>query len=147
MPSNDDDADADLTWRQKMIKMLTMIGQLKRKGKFDMNSEFMTSRRRSSKAKPANLAQNAISDPNEVDPNMLMFGNLDGKPKGSILDDINGNQESLTSNVGGYTPTEFPLEAKLLQPSYALEPASPSSDFDSGAAAARNENELNISNK
>ena len=48
----------------------------------------------------------------------------------SVLDDINGNTESATSNVGSYTPTEFPLEAKLMTPSYALEPASPSSEIE-----------------
>ena len=37
-----------------------------------------------------------------------------------------------TNDVGGYTPSEmvFPLEAKLVEPKYALEPASPSSDLE-----------------
>ena len=29
------------TWRGEMIKMLTLVGQLKRKGKFDVNSQYM----------------------------------------------------------------------------------------------------------
>ena len=106
-----------------MVKMLTMIGQLKRKGKFDLKSEFMKPPRSTTRA-----AENAISEPNgagSIDPNLLLYGNLDNSK--SILDDVNGNQESMTSNVGDYTPTEFPLEAKLMQPSYALDSASPSS--------------------
>lgn len=55
----------------------------------------------------------------------------------SVLDDINGNAESATSNVGSYTPTEFPLEAKLMSPSYALEPASPSSEIESFMAQSK----------
>jgi len=138
MPDDEDDKDGKMTWREKMIRMLTIVGQLKRKGKFDMNSDYMNRRRsKGNKAKPADLAKSAISDPNEVDPNLLMFANLDSKQKASssgTLDDINGNQES--SNVGSYTPTEFPLEAKLMQPSYALEPASPSSEIEAMAPSS-----------
>ena len=47
------------------------------------------------------------------------------------LSDINGNDMLASSDVGSYTPTEFPLEAKMMQPSYALEPASPSSEIES----------------
>ena len=49
---------------------------------------------------------------------------------GSIIEDINGNyQESDENKVGEYVPTEFPLEAKLNEPKYNLDSASPSSDL------------------
>ena len=41
MEDGDDDEDSHLSWREKVIKMLTMVGQLKRKGKFDLQSEYM----------------------------------------------------------------------------------------------------------
>ena len=98
-----------------MIKGLKSIGQLKRKGKFDLNSEFM-------KKKPSKAVDNAISDPiGRPDANSLL-GNPNSK---SILDDLGVGS---TGNVGSYVPTEFPLEAKLVQPAYTLEPASPSSN-------------------
>ena len=110
-----------------------MAGQLKRKGKFDPQKKFMKTQGNEKKK----ATQNAISEPNgagSLDQNLLLYGDFDKSKGASILDDINGNQESSTSNVGGYTPTEFPLEAKLMQPSYALEQASsPSSDFSSAA--------------
>lgn len=59
MPDDADEQDGE-TWRQKMVRMLSMIGQLKRKAKFDTNSEFMKPRS-SSKQK---VAQDAISEPN-----------------------------------------------------------------------------------
>ena len=52
MPADDDeDEDGKETWREKMIKALTIVGQLKRKGKFDMNSEYMRQRGKPNKAK------------------------------------------------------------------------------------------------
>ena len=158
MEDGTEDEDSHLSWREKMIKMLTIVGQLKRKGKFDMQSEYMRpSSRRSQAGKPTattSSATNALSEPNgAVDPNLLLFGGFSSNgnksaatsttksgSSSSILDDINGNyQESASSNlkekVGTYnTPSMFPLEAKLMQPSYALEPASPSSEIEHPAA-------------
>jgi len=93
-----------------MISMLKSVGQLKRKGKFDPRSEFM-------KAKH----HDAISGPKIPDSSSLL-----GNPASrSGLDDINNGL--LASNAGGYTPTEFPLEAKFVPPRYELDSASPSS--------------------
>ena len=53
-----------------------------------------------------------------------------GKPESkSIMDDL-GLQFSQPDKrkVGAYSPSEF--EARLVQPAYALEPASPSSDLE-----------------
>jgi len=68
--------------------LLTVVGQLKRKGKFGDNSEFMRKK---------DLAKNAISDPNasagssDAEANLLMFANLSNKASPQQLDDINGN--------------------------------------------------------
>ena len=72
MHKEEGDDSNKLTWREKMIRMLTVVGQLKRKGKFDLNSEFMR------RPKKEVASQNAISDPNanSIDPNLLLYGNL-----------------------------------------------------------------------
>ena len=89
------------------------MGQLKRKGKFDLKSPFM----KKSKKKGDN---DAISQPGgQVDPSHLLMG--DPNANGSIDSDEN--------KVGEYVPTEFPLEAKLNEPKYNLDSASPSSDL------------------
>ena len=62
----------------------------------------------------------AISQPGgQVDPSHLLMG--DPNANGSIDSDEN--------KVGEYVPTEFPLEAKLNEPKYNLDSASPSSDL------------------
>ena len=97
--AEDEDEDSHLSWREKMIKMLTIIGQLKRKGKFDMQSEYMRPKARRSPLVKPTASANAISEPNgAVDPNLLLFGGFNSdksaaktKSGNSILDDINGN--------------------------------------------------------
>ena len=98
------------------------MGQLKRKGKFDLKSPFM----KKSKKKGDN---DAISQPaGQPDPSKLLMGSLN--TNGSIIEDINGNyQDSDENKVGEYVPTEFPIEAKLNEPKYSLDSASPSSDL------------------
>lgn len=59
------------------------------------------------------------------DPELAFLGAKKGTGQ---LQDINSNSGC---GVGAYkVPSEFSLEAKILTPSYALEPASPSSDID-----------------
>lgn len=109
-----------------MIKTLISMGQLKRKGKWDLNSEFYKE-----KNDPKKKSSNAISAPSsQADPSFLLR-----KKPNKPLQDINENSGC---GVGTYqVPTEFPLEAKMLTPSYALEPASPSSEIDSASAASQ----------
>lgn len=112
-----------------MIWVIKVVGQLKRKGKFDTQSEYMKSQLFSGYRASNPQGKNAIGSPNAgvPDANLSLLGNPNSK---NILDDINGNMEMPAGgNVGTYKPTEFPLESKLLMPSYALEPASPSSDL------------------
>ena len=120
-----------------MISMLKALGQLKRKGKFDEQSEFMKPNHTSSKKK------------SDAASNNMQFENSSSR---NILDDINGGVSG-TSDVGGYTPTEiFPLEAKMIEPKYALEPASPSSDIEQymqqqdPSSKAQPANEFNFDN-
>lgn len=80
-----------------MLQIVKVVGQLKRKGKMDIPSK-----KNNNNALDGNSSQ--------IDPDSLL-GNPNSK---SALDDINGNLVSATSNVGEYTPTEFPLESKLL---------------------------------
>eukprot|EP00354_Favella_ehrenbergii_P003361 CAMPEP_0170465204 /NCGR_PEP_ID=MMETSP0123-20130129/9632_1 /TAXON_ID=182087 /ORGANISM="Favella ehrenbergii, Strain Fehren 1" /LENGTH=106 /DNA_ID=CAMNT_0010731035 /DNA_START=839 /DNA_END=1157 /DNA_ORIENTATION=+ len=64
----------------------------------------------------------ALSHPgSRPDANALL-----GNPTRSAIDDLGFNGMS-SGNVGSYVPTEFPLEAKLVQPAYQMESASPSS--------------------
>jgi hypothetical protein len=77
------------------------MGQLKRKGKWDVNGEFYKN-----KNKPQKASSNAISNPHgKADPTSLLA-------KGGPLTDINSNLS--TSGPGRYIPTEFPLEAKMM---------------------------------
>lgn len=103
--------------------MLKVLGQLKRKGKFDLNSEFMKPTTKRGQGNPiSNLAASLPAAKTSL------LGNPNSR---NILDDINSGVMG-TNDVGGYTPSEmlFPLEAKLVEPKYALEPASPSSDIE-----------------
>ena len=102
--NNDNNEDnGNKTWRDRIVSSLTAMGQLKRKGKFDLKNPFM----KKSKKKGDN---DAISQPGgQPDPNSLLMGSLN--TNGSALEDINGNCDE--NKVGEYTPTEFPLEAKL----------------------------------
>lgn len=112
-----------------MIWVIKVVGQLKRKGKFDMQSEYMKSQSFSGyrAGNPKSKSANGSSNLGGPDAKLSLLGNPNSK---NILDDINGNMEMPTGgNVGTYKPTEFPLESKLLVPQYALDSASPSSDL------------------
>ena len=77
------------------------MGQLKRKGKWDVNGEFFKN-----KNKPQKASGDAISNPHSMADSTMLLG------KAGPLTDINSNLS--TSGPGRYIPTEFPLEAKMM---------------------------------
>ena len=103
-PSTD---NKEKSWRSKMIKSLKSIGP--GQGKFDINKKFKNS-----------ASADAVSYPAGMPDANRLLGNSDQNAN-SLLEQLN------TGDVGGYVPTEFPLESKL-QKQAQEQSASPSSN-------------------